>query len=322
MLGYPSSFSEISRQLRGRYRYNQIELFAQDDWKVTSRLTLNLGVRYYILPPGYELDDQMVNFLPSHFDPAQAPQLNNSGNLIFGTGNPRNGLVFPGHGVPCGLYSTSYREFGPRFGFAWNPCGTARTVFRAGYAVGFNRVPVGTLFNILNDYPFGTTSTVSNPPFANTGATGASVSAPPAMTVISPGFSAPATQQYSLGVQRQLISSSILTVSYVGTHSSHMPGYQDINQPLPFGAYNFNPALNQNPAPPTNLYRPYTAWGTINTAVSSGNSEYNSLQVSLEKRMTRDLHFGVSYTYSKALDTYDGAAIAAQKPTNCRADVA
>ena len=320
LLGYPNNYSQISRQLIGRYRYNQIEIFAQDDWRVTSRLTLNLGVRYYILPAGYERDDQMVNFLPFHYNPAQAPQLTSAGNLVANTGNLQNGLVFPGHGVPRGLYSTSFREFGPRFGFAWDPWGTAKTAIRGGYAVAFNRVPVGTLFNILNDFPFGTTQNVNNPPFDGGSSGGAVVSSPPAMTVINPAFSSPLTQQYSFGIQRQVFASTILTVSYVGTHSSHMPGYQNINQPLPFGAYDFNPVLNQNPAPSTNLYRPYYGWGSINTAVSTGNSEYNSLQVNFEKRMSQHLHFQLAYTYSKAIDDFDGASSTAQNPYNRRTD--
>lgn len=317
LLGYPNSFSQIRQQLIGRYRFNQVEAFAQDDWKLTSRLTINLGVRYYFLPAAYERDNHMVNFLPSLYDPAQAPQLNSAGNLVPNTGNLNNGLAFPGNGAPHGLYSNSYHEFGPHFGFAWDPWGTGKTAIRGGYSLVFNRVAVGTLFNILTDYPFGTTQVVTNPPYDAGPFGGTVVSAPPAMTVINPNFSAPETQQYSFGIQRQLFGSTILTASYVGTHSSHMPTTTDINQPLPFGAYQFNPALNQSPAPSTNLFRPYTGWGTLSQAVSVGNSDYNSLQVNLEKRMTRNFHFQLGYTYSKALDNFDAAA---QNPYNRQAD--
>ncbi len=117
--------------------------YLQDDWKVKPNLTLNLGLRYYILagaPQAGEKFNRISTFIAQVYDPSRAPTIiASTGALVPGTGDPLNGIITPfiqkGLDLPTSLLRTHYDTFGPRTGFAWSPRGNQKTVLRGGYGV-------------------------------------------------------------------------------------------------------------------------------------------------------------------------------------------
>ncbi|MGH9404990.1 MAG: carboxypeptidase regulatory-like domain-containing protein [Terriglobia bacterium] len=331
LLGYPNNYTELSTQTVPKYRYNQVEAFAQDDWKVKPSLTLNLGVRWFLIPHAYTKGNLLSNFLPGQWSASEAPTLNSGGNISCTPGastcNTRDGLFVAGtNGVPPGLSKTVYDDFGPRVGFAWDLSGHGTTVLRGGLGMGYYRVQGNDTYNVTNNPPFATNETLDYtsankaPPLNNPAEGSAAPLAPPSLLVINPYYPPPLIEQYSLGIERQISPSSTLSVAYVGSHGEHLPGSRDLNQPLPVPGFNFNPTLNQTPAPPTNLYRPYTGWGAITEEEMTDLSDYNSLQVNFERHMSKGVQVGAAYTYSKAMDDGSGYSDAPQNAYDRRAD--
>lgn len=315
LLGLPNSYSETDKQLVGHYRFEQVEGFVQDDFHVSPSLTLNLGVRWSLIPHVYDKFNQLSTFLPSAYVRSQAPQIDpKSGNIVPGTGNLLNGIVIAGQGIGRSLTNTYYNNWGPRIGFSWDPSGHGTTVLRGGYGVGYYREQGNDTYDVTNNPPFAHSVSLSNPSLDNP-AGGAQVLAPPSLSVFNPEYKIPMSQQYSLGVQRQLPGATILTISYVGSHSTHLTRTVNLNQPSPIPGYDFDPQLN-NPKQPTNYFRPYLGWGSINARTADGSSEYNSLQANLEKQMTHNLRFQAAYTWSKSMDNASNYGEGAQNPYN------
>jgi len=290
-----------------------VEGFIQDDFHVSPTLTLNLGVRWALIPHVYDKYNNLSTFLPTAYNSAQAPQLDPKGNIVPGTGNLLNGIVIAGQGISRGLTNTYYNNWGPRLGFSWDPFGRGTTVLRGGFGVGYYREQGNDTYDVTNNPPFAHSVSLSNPLLDNP-AGGTQVLAPANLSVFNPAYKIPMTEQYSLGIQRQLPGATILTVSYVGSHGTHLTRTININQPLPVNGYNFSTDLNLSK--PTNLYRPYQGWGSINARTADGSSEYNSLQVNLEKQMTHNLRFQAAYTWSKSMDNASNYGEGAQNPYN------
>ncbi|MGH9446470.1 MAG: carboxypeptidase regulatory-like domain-containing protein, partial [Terriglobia bacterium] len=227
LLGYPESYEELQTQLFPKYRYHQVEAFAQDDWKVKPALTLNLGVRWFYIPHTYTKGNLLSNFLPNQWNASEAPTLNAAGNISCTpsttTCNTMDGLFVAGtNGVPAGLTQTVSDDFGPRVGFAWDPIGHGTTVIRGGFGMAYYRVQGNDTYNIANNPPFSTTATLdytsadTTPPLDNPAEGSAAPLSPSSLLVVNPYYPPPAIEQYSLGVERQISPSTTLSVAYVG----------------------------------------------------------------------------------------------------------
>lgn len=260
------------------WRQWQVGYFAQDDWHVNSRLTLNLGIRHEFMS-----DPKEVNGL--------------SGTLATITA-PTSTL-----GIP---YHTAKMNFAPRFGFAWDPTGKGRTSIRGG---------VGTFFNEVNqkeagpsDYQFSAAYTLTcnwsspsnlcatfplvpaNPPLSTTKTEGMTVNPLQTPTVI----------QYGLEVQQQISSTMVFRVGYVGWKGYNMTRTEDINDKMVdpnTGLYNTAGAVKINPA-----------FGTITYLATDAIANYNALQTEFKKSVGSGLTVQVSYTYSKMLSDADSTS--------------
>ncbi len=331
LLGYPNNYSEASAQVVGKWRYNQYAAFIQDDWKVTRRLTLNLGVRYYLMPHAYAANG-VTTWLPGLWNPNDAPTLNSSGNIschdIHGKSidptyslypqsspcNVYNGLFFAGtpnaEGIGKTMTKTYYFDFGPRFGLAWQLPGLPNTVLRTGYGIAYYRPQGNDTYNILGNPPIVQNVSYDNSPTApvklldNPAAGTAPPVSPPGLFVQNQDYKIPMYQHYSFGLQHMFGNNAILSVTYVGTHGSHLRRQIDFNEPqattLNGTAYDFNPALNANL--PTNLYRSLSGLGGITMNVTDANSVYNSLQVNFQKQMSKNWRFQAVYTLARGYD--------------------
>jgi hypothetical protein len=254
-----------------RIHVNTLSGFVMDNWKATSRLTVELGLRYdFNMRPG-EAKDRFTTF-----DPASA-------SLIQTTE----------------FYDSNTKDFGPRVGFAYDVLGDGRTILRAGYGLLFDQPVTNTI-----------TPLTSNPPFASplafntTGQTiaisnvagGLVPGALGTISMVNPNFRYPYVQSFNLNVQRELTSSLGMMIGYFGARGTHLRDAVNFNQRNAAGARPFAKLSATSP------FRPGSTLGNITEIDSGANSNYNALWVTATKRMSHGLQFQTSYTWSKSMD--------------------
>ncbi len=326
LLGNFESYSEGTFRPYSHYRYTQVEWYAQDAWKVSSRLTLDFGVRFYNAPSAHDDRFAITTFDPAQYDAKSAAVLIRPGRdaagkrvgvdprtgtvypvpyiglFVPGSGNYAPGMVVGGKGYNPKLYDTPLVAVGPRFGFAFDPKGDGKMAIRGGVGIFYDR-PQGNVYSGTNGQPpvaytptlyFGNLDTF----LQAQGAVGPSgVNAP--QVGKQP---LPRVVNFSLGVQREIGFGTVLDAAYVGSMGRHLLYVRNINA-IPMYA-RFDPA-NIDPTTksplPDNFLRPYLGLGNINVRGFGATSNYNSLQVSANRRMSGGLQFGASYTFSKAL---------------------
>jgi hypothetical protein len=287
--------------------FHQFEPYVQDDIKVNNRLTLNLGLRWFYIPHVYS--DALSMFESTKYDPAQAPTVNPDGTLVPGTGNLLNGIVVANqNGTPRGLVPTHRDTFGPRIAFAWDPSGSGKMAIRGGYGVGYFRTSGNDVQRMAGNPPFSQVATFFDPPFNNP-SEGVAPSVPRAIAGLDETYDVAKAQSWSLGVQRELRPNLGISVAYVGTQGNHIDEIIDINQPYPVSGYDFDPRIACTPTTPypcvtrisEDYVRPYAGYDAITNTMPVGKSFYHSLQVSLQKKYSSGLQFGVAYTWSKVI---------------------
>jgi len=245
---------------KGHFRRTDFEPYFQDDFKVSRRLTLNLGVRYYLFIPFHDVSRPQnfdSTFIPSYYNPAledllQFDPVTGSPILVAdpATGHVHdfttfgNGLVNCGKGgVLAGCVKPYYGGIGPRFGFAFDPTGSGKTSIRGGYGIYFEpgNGNESNIEGLEGNAPF-----VLSPSGYNIigysnivpGAYG-----PPSLMSLSFYQKPPSSQQFNLDVQHQFSANDILTVSYVGNLGRHLATGRNMNQ-IPVGVTTENaPAL-------------------------------------------------------------------------------
>ena len=333
MLGIASSYSEPASLDYVRISNHTFSAYALDDWRITSRLTLNLGLRWEGLPHAYDAKDRTSNFFPELYDPAQAPIFlpggvldTNGPGFTTVTGVPlegfkfyMNGIGLAGrNGIPRGLVKNSWNTFAPRVGFAYDLTGRGRTILRAGAGIFYERLAGNEMYNMgQNMVPYAYTSSVSNVYFDNPKTqwtTGQTASVPYGvanLVALSNDYRVPTAIQWSLGIQQQLRENAMLTVSYVGNSNYHQSMGRNINYVDPNDTATrmaiCGTACGYSGSPANaNLYRPYRGWGTIAPMEMMANSNYNSLQGSLRITAWKNMTINSSYTWSHALSVVDG----------------
>ncbi|HUI52397.1 MAG TPA: TonB-dependent receptor [Terriglobales bacterium] len=270
--------------------------FAQDDFRATNRLTLNLGLRYDILTWPVEVENRQANF-----------DLTTQALVVAGSnGSSRQQIP------------NDYHNFAPRLGFAYQLTGDGKTVLRGGYGL-FYYIDRGGISNQLaQNPPFSGENTVTysqgyritlsgalpceptctqsqliatnaTAPLPSGNFTNLDLSAPTGVSVIAmlPTDVTPQVSEWNLQLQRQVGSNQSVSIAYVGTHGAHLMRNYNANQQL----FDSVPGTELNP----NL-------GTITVQDTSGKSDYNSLQAQYERRFTSGFQFLGSFTWSKTID--------------------
>jgi hypothetical protein len=323
MLGLAKTYTQGQQRFTRTYLLNQTEFYLQDDFRASRKLTLNFGARTFVIPPVHEVQNRVDSFLPSAYNPVQAPTLTSAGVLVPTPNyNPTNGLVMAGQNrVPRG-FAQNYIGLGPRFGFAYDLAGNGRMAIRGGYGISY--------YNAGNDLNADALNT--NPPFSqNVSLQNVSLSdpsngtpnalAPVSLGALNPNFQRSMVHSFSLTLQRELPGQLLVSAGYVGTHASNYETWVDINSPafVPPAGYQFDPRINAGMN--TNLLRPYVGYAAI-TQVNSGlNSNYNSFQATFRRRFAGGLALQGAYTYSKVLgETLSARNPTTQNPLDWRAD--
>ncbi len=339
ILGVFSNYTEQLARVILRFRQPSEEWFAQDSWKVHRRLTLDYGMRFHHLEPIYMADNKLSVFSAAMYDPAKRVRLiwparvgnqrvgqdlvtrqtffaAQIGALVPGVGDPSNGMAVAAQGgYPRGLINGYGLLLGPRFGFAWDVFGNAKTALRGGVGMFYNRPNMS--FNYLRfagQKPFVSTPVLYYGRLPEI-ATSAGVEFPQNVNGIDRSSKCPNVINYSFGIQQDVGFATAIEASYVGSLGRNLMWLYNIN-PVPLGA-NFNPANADptNPASPlpASFLRSYVGYNDILISEAASSSNYHSLQVTARRRFVQGLQFGAAWTWSKAMtyNDFDNAQVSA-----------
>ena len=281
--------------------------FIQDDYRVSSRLTLNLGLRWDVQTPGTDPLNRFVTYVPGQQSTVRptAPV----GQLFYG--DP---------GVERGVISTAWNHFSPRVGVVWDPFGDGKTSVRAAGGVFYGSISGNEWNTMTNFQPWSTRLT-----FVNTGKGVNAAGVPQGATLSNPynnypgGTPFPYTGSYTVGggifgvdqsfkwahsyqtnvgIQRELGKSVAVGVAYIGTFSRNLPFDRDVNYPV-VNATATAAAAN------VLARRPNPQFGTVRMLKSDQSSDYNGLQLTFSMRSWHHLSFNGFYTYSTTMTSVE-----------------
>jgi hypothetical protein len=335
LLGVPDA-GQITSLHNVDYFRQAYSFFAQDDFKATSKLTLNLGLRYELYSTVKARDNAQANFDFSN------------DSLIVPKGQTAQLTPFLSQNIPVqqtgssGLISPTKLNFAPRVGMAYSI--TKSMVLRAGYGIFYGGEESGPYSNPSPGFnpPFFVTQSFSEPCFlssANPGAGQTDCSIPglnslsqgfpansltdpntPLLFAVAPDLRTPFTQQWHFGTQYQLPGDNMFEITYAGSRGTHLFNYYNGNQAVPDPTFCTTPPNTPGNCP-TAPRRPahicdYSVFPpncnevldtAINELRSDGFSDYNALQLRWEKKFSRGFQFEASYTYAHALDDASSA---------------
>jgi Carboxypeptidase regulatory-like domain/TonB-dependent Receptor Plug Domain len=329
LLGVYQQYTETSRYGETHNRQIWSEWYGQDTWQATPRLTVDYGLRFLVYTPYWRPDQQISNFDPAAFKAAAAPRLYMPGlvngtrgavdpvtgqtlNQIFigayvpNSGNTANGMVLQTDaGVPRGFRKVLAPQPEPRVGFTWDLTGTGKMALHASAGLFHNaRLGGGSSGNLRNP-PYITNPIIPNNTMANTFVPGVSLLlAPSTIEALETAYKTPSAYNWSIGLRRELGWGTSMDAAYVGSAGRNLEMYYNLN-PVPDGA-KFDPA-NRDPGStsatavlPDNFLRPFYGLGAIRVRGNSGTSDYNALQLQVNRRYIRGVQFGAAYTLQRA----------------------
>jgi hypothetical protein len=335
-----TSYTEGSNTPQIQARFLQFETYVQDDWTVSRRLTLNLGLRWQYMPPISSWPNNTAFFDPTRFDQLKAATIGSNGSITSNP-SPFNGLVLPGTGfsdkakqvvapsvynnpqvqalfnnLPPGIVQTVYNTFAPRVGFAYDLSGKQETVVHGGYGMSYERVEGNYIYGASSQLPFVAVASLASAGNADslgsigTAATPTNIGNSAAMNLAPPRI-----HNYSFGIQQKLFNNTSVEVNYVGSRSTNLTYRKNLNQA---------PAGTEPATLPTNYqrnaFRPYRGYGEIYQYTNGAHANYNSLQARMQTRFKNGGLATVSYTWSKSLTMGSAFDYQPQDSTNLAAD--
>ncbi|MBV9308340.1 MAG: TonB-dependent receptor, partial [Acidobacteriaceae bacterium] len=312
LLGQPVQFFQGGGDFNRGLRKWITAGYAQDEWRVTPRFTLNYGLRYEVNTPYTDIRNRLNAWAPGQQSKIRS--------------DAPTGLLFPGDGgVPNGIAPVDYHQLMPRVGLAWDATGDDRTVLRAGYGIfydSFTNGVGGPLQAAASALPWTEAFQLPGPGlnFANpyNGQTPPFVTQsfvrPATILTVQSGMLPPYSQNWNFSVERALGKGYLLDVRYVGNKGTHLPRFIEAN-----------PAIYQPGATSRNAdqRRPYAdclpngscAFGSVGLIADNSSSTYHALQALLSRQLTSNLGFTASYWWSKSLDYVSSLNIAGSAPT-------
>ncbi|HEX5482955.1 MAG TPA: carboxypeptidase regulatory-like domain-containing protein [Terriglobia bacterium] len=330
LLGIPDTYAQTGGDVTNA-RAQEYYSYAQDQFRVTPNLTLTYGV-------GWSIDTPMINnYHGGHAMPAFRP---GQQSALF-PGAPV-GYVLNGDPGVHAAGTTDFKNFGPRFGFAYSPDwgwlsgGAGKLSIRAGYGIYFNRFEEETALESILSPPYGQSSlgvadaglspSFADPwtdiagrgsipnkfPFAGPSSNvDFSIFEPMSLSVYDPHVSVPYAENFNLTVERQVGDNTILSLGYVGSTAHRNLIAYELNPGINQAGCAANPdcvanRITQNVNYPDNFRYPGDVFGAIGNVATVGNSNYNSFQASLNRHFSHGIQFLAAYTWSHAMDDGSG----------------
>ena len=300
LLGLPSRFQMGSQRIN-RIRNIGTNFYVQDDFKVTSNLTLNLGLRYEPYHMFYSTDDELSVFIPGQQ------------STVFPSA-PTGALYVGDAGIGRTGAPKDWNNFAPRLGMAWQPFGNGKTAIRGAWGLFYDMPPFHAMSQFVNNPPFSMQfdrplvelqaagATLTNPflgainpfPFTppqNEQEKSAFVFVPPVLfgQSVAPDLVAGYNQQWNVNIQQELPFDIVFTGSYLGSKASKLPYVLD---------------QNMRPAESTGLpnVRPFSEFASIQQYQSVAFGSYNALQTTINKRMSKGFTVLAHYTFGRTID--------------------
>ncbi|MGA2271627.1 MAG: carboxypeptidase regulatory-like domain-containing protein [Bryobacteraceae bacterium] len=335
LLGILLSYTESSSRPPLYEFTTNADWFAQDTWKVSRNLTLNLGVRFAWSQPWHSVQNLEAGFVPSLWDPSQVVKLIqptmsggkrmgldpftgqilpavNIGAIAPESKNSYNGIVYriTNPSWPQGLRYTDGVKTSPRIGFAWDPVGNGKTVIRGGGGFFYDTHDRDNYQSSIQYTPPIQLNPVINYTTVQTFIGQAQYVSPSSISGYDPNRHIQMTMNFSFGIQRDIGNGTVLDVAYVGALGRHLLERFNLNS-TPLGT-NYQPqnldSTNSNKVLPSQYLRPYLGFADIYYYTFGANSSYHSLQATLRRRYKNNLTYNVIYTWSKAMDYADDDA--------------
>jgi len=237
LVGRIANFYQVNQQLKYYYRDKVFEPYIQDDWHVSKKLTLNLGLRMSGFGAYTNRYNLFYNFYPSRYDPAQAAQIDVTGEitgiqgaLVPGVGNPYNGEVACGtNGTPNSCSNGHFFNWAPRVGFAFDPMGNGKWAIRGGYGIFYEHLNGNEGISGLEGAPPGVLSPTQYNVIGYTSIGGAGVSGTTGLTNYGTQIHWPYVQQWHFDVQHDIGKDTVATIAYVGSKGTHLTWQRNIN---------------------------------------------------------------------------------------------
>ena len=320
LLGDASYYDQLEFLYGKHWVNNNYGFYGNDNWHVTPRLTLNLGLRFDGLPHAFERYDKFANFVIGDYDRSLGNPVQADGTLIPSslstfskTGSEQfylNGIREAGvGGFPRGNVGNKYNTFQPRVGFALDLSGNGKTVLRGGFGMFFERVQGNDVYNAALNPPFAYIPSANNVYFSNPNTSAITGQTtlnhfPSSLTNIKYNYPPPGTSEFSMGVQREVAPSIIAVVQYVGSTGWDQNNGRQINT-LPLENVSARQGVATGKLNP-NPYRIFPGFAGINQEENETNFNYNSLQAGIRLENRHGLTTQVAYTWSHNISIVSG----------------
>lgn len=320
LLGYPDNVTLAQVSDPGMIGIgHSYAFYAQDDWRATSNLTINFGMRYELHPPLAAQNNNTAAFLPDYSSVVNGQVINGAvavpnqrGLALTEPGfaqsiSPTPIITAQQAGIPSTLRYTYKGDWGPRIGFAWRPFGDDSTVIRGGYGR-FVATPLG--FSSYTGWAVATSYIATYPQaYGANGKPQLAFPSPFPSNLFVPGLANfydvfplhyvdPSVQQWNLTFERNLGHDIGVRLTYTGNHGSHLDSQNDLNQVAP----------NTVGYSAIAASRPYPLWGVLDCVCNYAESNYNAFTADVHKSFTHGLQFDSSYTFTRDLSDASGAS--------------
>jgi hypothetical protein len=341
LLGFLSTYSQSNVQRAGAFHQHWFELYAQDDFKATPRLTLSYGVRYSFYSPSTMEGNDISNFNAASFNASQAPAVTPGGTFVYnGQNQPltasgavanylTNGIVTAcQNGTPCGFINPKKDLFAPRVGFAYRLNDKGTMSVHGGYGIGYSQVGMFQTSGLISNSPYVSTPSYANTQFSNPAGGAAGAPGLQSLAAMDNTYRPATFQSWSLTVEDEIVPHGILTVAYAGDKTDHIfsnavdrnfaangtspftaacaASANNIN-PASSGSYLYDPCINgANAAVPgaTQVNSNYYRPYPGYTSITTGLSIGAANYHALQTGFIyrlADLQLNAGYTFSKAL---------------------
>jgi outer membrane receptor protein involved in Fe transport len=305
LLGLPASSSNKTQLTNNYLRETAYGFFFNDDWKVTSHLTLNLGLRYELDLPANDAYGRFANFIPSigKIIASSVATVPNYAQLVQQAGLTGLFGVASNYGLPSSLVYPDYKCLAPRFGVAWRPFDNNKMVVRGGYGIFYTADELNDVrLDLDSNFPFVISNTfarvgsnvnaltLNNPWPASLSVLGGTTTTYAYQLHAPIGY----LQSYNFTVERELWGGAVFEAAYVGSKGTHLSREYNLNQP--FRSIAFYEKFG------TNFPTLFPQLSTITDWDFSANSIYGAGQFTLRKRAGGSVFYSLNYTYSKSID--------------------